>query len=260
MIRIYHFFSKIVTFFLVFAFTLSIAKPRERSKTRPQERLFSGKVIAWDLHDVLFFEKPSLFRAFWNYPQKRKLIPKGKMRKIIWKEVKRYLFGKKKQRLNSSELITLAQQYDAPDIAEFIIQHETACVPDPDMVALIKDLQQQGYRQYICSNISQQGLAVLQERHPDFFSYFDGTYATKQNNSRKPHDQFFLSFLEHFHLQPSDVLFIDDKRDNCASARKLGMHTVRFKKHKRNRQRSIKKIRSVTTQRQVPHKRIITAG
>jgi putative hydrolase of the HAD superfamily len=201
--------------------------------------------IAWDLHDVLFFGKPSLLRSIWNYPSKRSLIPHKELRSILWQGMR----GKKE--LNSAKIIAAARKYNTPELANFIIQHESSCAPDPEMMEFIKKLDEQGFKQYICSNISFQALEVLKQRYPDFFSHFEGTYTTLESNSRKPHISFFTSFLNKYNLKAEEVLFVDDKLGNCTSAKRVGMHAYCFKGNdKKKREKSIKDIHLILSKKE----------
>lgn len=56
--------------------------------------------------------------------------------------------------------------------------------------------------------------------------YFDGCLTSFEAGCCKPDDRIFLQALEKFGLRARDVLFLDDSRDNCIAAAKLGFMTA----------------------------------
>jgi len=239
----YFFLYSAILIFLAFSlFWYSYSKTRKTIKNDKIIAQGNIKVIAWDLHDVLFYKKPPFLKELWGYEKKSKLFPNGKIVKLILKDFKRVITGKDR-RLNSTLTIKKAIESKQQALADFLINHESNCKPKKDMFEVIKKLDAFGYKQYICSNISSYGLARLVEKYPDFFSYFAGTYTTLENNGLKPQKRFFKQFLETYTLDPKTILFIDDKKENCRGAEKLGMYTLCFKgEKKKDRQKSVREL------------------
>lgn len=200
------------------------------------------KVIAWDLHEVLFYGKPSMVKSIWKYKQKRKLFPGGKIVKLILKDFKRIMTRKEKA-INSTRFIKTALEQGLDELAEFMIAYESDCKPKKEMLAVIKKLDALGYKQYVCSNISSYGFDRLSKKYPELFKYFSGIYTTREKNGSKPQERFFRLFLQEFNLDAKTVLFIDDKKENCRGAQKLGIHALCFNgKQKKARLNSINEI------------------
>lgn len=230
------------SFLAIFLFLYSYSKSRVTSQNNVAVVHNNISVIAWDLHDVLFYGKPAMLSMLWKYKKKHKLIPSGKVTKLILKDVKRIFTGKER-RVNTTRVIKAALQSGQKELAEFIISHETNCTPKKDMIAVIKKLNVLGYKQYICSNISSYGLERLKEKYPEFFSYFEGTYTTLDHNGVKPQERFFRLFLNTYKFEAGKVLFIDDKKENCHGAQKTGIHAMWFKgKRKKDRTKSVNTI------------------
>jgi|GEM_PF-5756643 len=236
------FYSAIIALLAIFLFLYIHSKSRTPSKNSARVVHSDIKVIAWDLHDVLFYGKPGMLQVLWEYKRKHKLIPGSKVTKLILKDVKRIIMGKE-SRLNATRVIQTALRYGQNELAEFIIAHEADCTPKNDMIEIVKKLNALGYTQYICSNISSYGLQRLKEKYPEFFNYFEGTYTALEHNGSKPQERFFRVFLNTYKLKAGTVLFIDDKEENCRSAQRIGMQVMYFKgKRKGERKQSTNTI------------------
>ncbi len=61
-----------------------------------------------------------------------------------------------------------------------------------------------------------------------FSSEFDATYHSGQYGIRKPDARVFQVVLRDLRVRPADVIFLDDREENVAAARKLGMRGVVF--------------------------------
>jgi len=65
------------------------------------------------------------------------------------------------------------------------------------------------------------------------FKDFKKVYASSKIKVQKPDKRAFLAVLKDNHLNPEEVLFVDDQRQNLDVARKLGMNTLIFKNNKK---------------------------
>lgn len=90
-----------------------------------------------------------------------------------------------------------------------------------DMVPLIKELKQQGYKIYLLSNCS---LQIKDYFHKvTAFKYFDDFYISAHNKLLKPDLQIYKHFLTKFNLVAKECIFIDDILVNVEGAKKTGM-------------------------------------
>lgn len=60
-------------------------------------------------------------------------------------------------------------------------------------------------------------------------SIFDYGIASYMINSRKPEMKGFNMIMDHFGVNPSETLFIDDSKKNVESAKKLGINIIHLK-------------------------------
>jgi len=103
--------------------------------------------------------------------------------------------------------------------------------PKWDVINLVKQLKDKGYKVYIFSNISETFMGDLKSKQPEIFAYFDGIHTTGEHldYAQKPSRKVFESFISNF--VPNDevqVIFIDDKLKNIEMARNMGMFGIQF--------------------------------
>ena len=63
------------------------------------------------------------------------------------------------------------------------------------------------------------------ESFAEFKSCFDAFYLSHEINFRKPNTDIYEFVLEEHQLQPEEVLFIDDTKENTDAAKSLGINT-----------------------------------
>lgn len=129
----YFFLYVLTTIFFISSFFWYIHS-KSRISTKKNNAIINGdiKIVAWDLHDVLFYDKPSMIKALWKYRKKLKLIPGGSITKLILKDFQRVITGKER-RLNSTMIIKKALKTEQNELAEFLIAHEADCKPASDL-------------------------------------------------------------------------------------------------------------------------------
>jgi 2-haloacid dehalogenase len=113
-----------------------------------------------------------------------------------------------------------------PDYADAIQQVAAVwrehLVPVQETVAVLETLKQKGVPLYALTNFPRQSFAWSYERMP-WMRLFDGMAVSSHFGVAKPDPAFFEKFLAHYRLDPGTCLFIDDRADNVATARSLGM-------------------------------------
>ena len=92
--------------------------------------------------------------------------------------------------------------------------------------ALIRDLKSAGYRLYVLSNMSREFIDFL--RGKEVYSYFDGDVVSCEVGVVKPMPHIYDILLERFELDPSQTLFIDDRKENVEAAEAKGISTFHF--------------------------------
>jgi len=93
---------------------------------------------------------------------------------------------------------------------------------------VLRDVKSNNLKAYCLSNISPELFNYLNKRH-DLFELFDGVVTSGEEKTGKPDKRIFEILLERHNLKPNECLFIDDSKDNTATANRLGIATVTFK-------------------------------
>ena len=70
-------------------------------------------------------------------------------------------------------------------------------------------------------------------RRTDIYECFDGDVISCEEGVVKPMPRIYDILLERFALDPSDTLFIDDRRENVEAAAAKGIGAFLFDKHDR---------------------------
>ncbi len=96
----------------------------------------------------------------------------------------------------------------------------------PSTKKLIERLKAAGYNLYVLSNMSREFIAFLR-RFP-VYRNFDGEVVSCEEHTVKPEEQIYRIMLTRYGLDPSQTLFIDDRRANLDAAARLGIGTFHF--------------------------------
>lgn len=135
--------------------------------------------------------------------------------------------GDKKEELYFQEaLAAYGKQVPAGWVATFDEKLLENIFQDPRMLALVKSLQQEGYKTPLFSNVSESFAAVLRKKgcyapfHPVVLSYEIGV--------EKPALESYNSMLSKVGLAPDEIIFIDDRLDNVEAAKTVGIDAIHF--------------------------------
>jgi len=94
----------------------------------------------------------------------------------------------------------------------------------------IEDLKENGYRVYYLSNYSEH----LMRANPevlDFLPHMDGGVFSRYVKLIKPDPEIYRTLMDKYDLKAEECLFIDDREENVAAARELGMQGIRFENY-----------------------------
>jgi 2-haloacid dehalogenase len=94
-------------------------------------------------------------------------------------------------------------------------------------VEVFSELKETGVPCYALSNMERENWARRFETY-DFLGWFDGYFISGLEGVIKPDSEYFERALERFDLRPDEVLFIDDRPENTATAMALGIPAVVF--------------------------------
>ena len=94
--------------------------------------------------------------------------------------------------------------------------------PNPEVLALARDVKAAGRKIAILSNMTFDLLAILRAKF-DWLGEFDARVWSCEHGCAKPDDSIYLSCLDSLGCDPRHALFFDDRARNVESARRLGI-------------------------------------
>ena len=100
--------------------------------------------------------------------------------------------------------------------------HEYCMDTIEEMGPVVRDLKEQGYGIYLCSNASIRLLDCYQKVIPGI-EYFDGILFSAAEKCIKPQREIYERLFTKFSLKPEECFFIDDLQLNIDAARDCGM-------------------------------------
>lgn len=98
-------------------------------------------------------------------------------------------------------------------------------------VPWVRSLQKRGYRVLYLSNYSPHTMAANLSALKAV-PFMDGGIFSCDVKMIKPDPRIFELLIEKFDLDPSRCIFIDDNKNNCETAEKLGIKAIRFNDYK----------------------------
>ncbi len=124
----------------------------------------------------------------------------------------------------------LAETYQRKHIERFIELSIEKLTPIEQGVRLLQNVQAQGCKTFILSNISEEFLNRIAPHHL-FLSSFDGAVFSYQIKAVKPHEKIYKALLTKYHLDPQECLFIDDFPANIKAALDVGIDGILCQDH-----------------------------
>jgi len=121
---------------------------------------------------------------------------------------------------------TLPDKYKGYPKMLFEGWHKPTPVMISGMTDIVKALKGNGYGIYLLSNAA----TNLPEYFPltPVFKFFDGIFYSAEAKRLKPGLEIYRMFFERFSLNPSECLFIDDKKENVEASIFSGMDAIVF--------------------------------
>lgn len=113
-----------------------------------------------------------------------------------------------------------------PDIAEplewFVMNPDLMVVPRPRIYQRVRELRAKGYRIYLLSNYSREYFQMAVSNQL-FNKDIDGGVISYEVGLIKPDPAIYKHLLEKYNLKAEECLFYDDRSENVAAAKALGM-------------------------------------
>ena len=111
-------------------------------------------------------------------------------------------------------------------VGECMYKHDYA-------IPWIKQLKEMGYKVVFLSNYSE-FLMELKPEVLDFLPYLDGGLFSCHAKLIKPDPAIYQMLCEKCDLVPEESLFVDDNAANIESAKKFGLHAIRFEGYEKS--------------------------
>ncbi len=119
-----------------------------------------------------------------------------------------------------------------PDKALYITAYKTRWMemfsgPIHESVDILMDMKRRGYPLYALSNWNDETFQIALKEFP-FLRLFDGRIVSGEVKLLKPDHAIYKLLLDTYQLNPRESLFIDDRAENVAAAREVGLEAIRF--------------------------------
>lgn len=187
-------------------------------------------ILVFDLHGVIFsFSIWAGIKDFWQLSAKQKLLVlrAACTPGLIWQVLKLLFTGGVVEQAVLNIKIKYPKLAGVIPFALKIINHQ---IPKPEMVQLLQELNSQGYKLLIFSNIGEQSISILKHKYPEIFNLFAGELvaSASDNYLSKPQPAAFKKFLAKF-SDLNNFLLIDDRDKNLQAAQACGIQGLKFK-------------------------------
>lgn len=118
-------------------------------------------------------------------------------------------------------------RWEAHGKAHDICQWLNIIMVDHDVLSVVSGLRQRGYGCALATN-QQPHRATFMAEQLRYRELFDHCFFSCEMGLAKPDPDYFRAILTELGLTPAEVLFIDDKPQNVASAQSVGVHAACF--------------------------------
>ena len=120
------------------------------------------------------------------------------------------------------------KKWSSPISVEQAIETHTKIVAmNPESIEVVHDLRKSGVPAYLATNQHEYRARYMSE----VFGYadiFDGEFYSCRLGTKKPEPDYFHAILGLLPIAPERLLFIDDRDQNVAAARSVGIHGVEY--------------------------------
>lgn len=109
-------------------------------------------------------------------------------------------------------------------IKKYMYEHYRYLIVNTNVLDLIKQLKENNYNVYILSNLNKEAHEVYLKT--DLFNLVDGAVLSYKEHHIKPHKTIYKTLIDRYNLIPEESVFIDDRLDNCETAKSLGIDYI----------------------------------
>lgn len=180
--------------------------------------------IIFDVGQVLVNYDWETYLDGFGFPkEKREKIADAVFRSNVWNERDR---SSKKESYYVEKMVKAAPEYES-DIREVMRRSDETVTKTDYADTWVRYLKDKGYHVYILSNYATDTLERTKDKLT-FLKYVDGAVFSCQVKQIKPEADIYRTLLNRYHLDPKTSVFLDDRKDNCEAARKMGIHAIQF--------------------------------
>jgi HAD superfamily hydrolase (TIGR01509 family) len=175
--------------------------------------------VVFDLGGVLFSRDPRKFEpefieyfSYIHLPQ----MPR------FWEDYDRGV-------VSFDEVVTSVADYNnsSRELAENNIRRsivtQEVITPTAELIATLREA---GLRLFVLSNMSREFIDFLREQ--PVYKFFDGDVVSCEEGVIKPEAEIYNLLTERYNLDPSETLFVDDRKANIEAAENLGWQGYLF--------------------------------
>lgn len=126
-----------------------------------------------------------------------------------------------------SAIQVLGLPFDPKDILELHLKlyRNSSTQHDTEIVSLLKRLKKR-YSTACLTNTEPEIVDICSET--GLFDYFDRRYLSTEMGMKKPDAEIYKTVLSDISCQPNEVLFIDDRKENIAGGKSVGMEVILY--------------------------------
>lgn len=179
------------------------------------------KNVIFDIGNVIFYyNREFLLRHFYSGNQFDFLIDKLFCRWELLDEDK----------LSLEDYVSLAEDSLPTNLKKYaravLNNWEYFMQYNKEIMCLIRELKQKGYKLYILSNMTKHFINN-QYKFP-ILKEFDGIIYSAPIKMVKPNEDIYHYLLDKFNLNPTECVFVDDIKKNLATAARFGIKTFHY--------------------------------
>lgn len=99
--------------------------------------------------------------------------------------------------------------------------------PKQDIIEYYKSLKQNGYKIYLCSNITECTYDYIKDNFEIIQTADGGVFSCFEHIS-KPNIEIYQNLINKYQINVKETIFIDDTNKNIINASKIGLKTILF--------------------------------
>ena len=114
-------------------------------------------------------------------------------------------------------------------IKYYMYEHYKYLIVNTKVLDLIKLLKEKNYNVYILSNLNKEAHEIYEKA--GLFNLVDGAVLSYIEHHIKPHETIYKILFNRYNIVPEESIFIDDRLENCETAKSLGMDYINVVKN-----------------------------